>query len=81
MTHTGEKQFECEICKKKFIKRDNMKRHKNIHFKIERYILDGDIRERPHVCNICNKKYLKKSYLTEHEKSHTGTFFKNDIFS
>ena len=31
--HTGEKQFECDICEQKFRLKQQMKKHKKIHAK------------------------------------------------
>ena len=42
IVHTGEKPYECEICKKSFISNINLTVHK---------------REKPYSCDVCQKSF------------------------
>ena len=50
-------QYECPTCKKVFTRPDNLKQHKQIHFK-----------EKKHQCFKCDKTFHRRSNLLRHEK-------------
>eukprot|EP00483_Globobulimina_turgida_P007481 UN07495 len=57
-THTGLRPFQCDICKKGFAIKQNMKVHRRIH-----------TGERPYRCKVCDKGYVSKSSLNGHFKA------------
>ncbi|XP_057658449.1 gastrula zinc finger protein XlCGF52.1-like [Diorhabda carinulata] len=64
-----EKQFNCEICLKRFSHKGSLKIHSRIH-----------TGEKPFKCGICSKYFSQKIHLNDHLRSHTGEKpFKCDI--
>ncbi|XP_028517731.1 gastrula zinc finger protein XlCGF8.2DB [Exaiptasia diaphana] len=59
--YTGEKQFECSNCKKKFNQKGNMITHMRTH-----------TGEKPFECSYCKKKFNVKANLISHIRTHTG---------
>ena len=61
LVHTGMKDFQCELCEKKFSAKGNLKRHMLIHTKVK-----------AHECDICKKKFSIKYSLVQHFRIHLG---------
>ena len=59
--HTGIKDYQCEVCEKKFCQKSNLKRHMLTHTKVKDY-----------ECDICKMKFSLKSSLVRHFRIHLG---------
>lgn len=57
--HTGEKPYECNVCKRKFRQSNTMKTHMKIHSNIK-----------PYKCVICEKAFSFKASLSKHRQTH-----------
>ncbi|XP_052123995.1 zinc finger protein Xfin-like [Frankliniella occidentalis] len=60
-THTGERPYECDVCKQRFSKSSNLVVHMRIH-----------TGERPYQCDICEQGFAIKCNLVVHMRTHTG---------
>ena len=61
LLHTGKKEFQCEVCEKKFSQKFNLKQHMLIHSKVKAL-----------KCDIFKKKFTHKSNLVQHFRIHLG---------
>ncbi|XP_046979398.1 zinc finger protein Xfin-like isoform X1 [Schistocerca americana] len=59
--HFGDRPHKCQICKKSFYKRSDLRSHLNIHLGISKSI-----------CEICGRKFNHVSNLIRHSRIHTG---------
>lgn len=64
-THTGIKNFSCEVCSKRFALKGSLKKHRQVHIDKEQNI-------KRHKCNICGFATHHDSNLRRHMKIHTG---------
>lgn len=62
-SHSGERNFFCQYCKKRFIRKEDMIIHERIH-----------TGERPYACTYveCGKRFARSSDLRSHERVHRG---------
>lgn len=60
--HLKIKKFQCRICSKFLISKQNLNEHMNIH-----------TRSYPFVCKSCGKAFRQASQLSLHKRSHIGT--------
>ena len=56
--HTGEKPYECVICKMTFSSSSSLTDHKRVH-----------TGEKPYSCDVCQKSHAKSSHLSRHNKT------------
>lgn len=59
--HTNVRAFECEICKKFYKTKRDLKLHLMVHSV-----------QRPHKCSMCSKTFLSTSKLKQHLNIHSG---------
>ncbi|CAL1296246.1 unnamed protein product [Larinioides sclopetarius] len=60
LNNRGQKSFRCEICKKSFSRKHNLKQHSRIHSGVK-----------PFTCNICHKAFFYKCNLVTHLRTHS----------
>ncbi|XP_057668943.1 zinc finger protein OZF-like [Diorhabda carinulata] len=59
ISHSNKKPFSCDICGKKFSRKENLSRHKYVHTEVK-----------PHMCHICGKGFIQAPSLTDHLRTH-----------
>lgn len=64
-THTGERPFQCRLCRRSFTTKGNLKTHISVH-KI------NPLLSPVHSCTLCHKKYSTAHALQQHINTHTG---------
>ncbi len=57
--HTGFRPFECDVCKRRFTRRETLLSHTKSHLDI-----------RPYSCCICNKTFKRRAHVTCHIETH-----------
>lgn len=62
ISHTGERNFECHICKKRFAQSGALSRH-------IRVVHDG---AKDYTCEICHQSFTAKATKDNHMRIHTG---------
>lgn len=72
-THTGEKPYECTICKCRFTQSYSLANHMRIKHSSEKNkslekepAVPSD--EKPYLCNLCGKRFRHRSTLNMHIK-------------
>ncbi|CAH8548310.1 unnamed protein product [Schistosoma curassoni] len=58
-THSGIKQFICDICEKGFTRSDHLMTHRRTH-----------TGERPYECKICDRRFARSDERNRHTKTH-----------
>ena len=86
LTHTGEKQFQCDVCQESFRLPNHLKRHKLTHKEknircdhcpkmfSDQKLLDLHLKNigKEFSCNFCTKTFERKENLKVHLRLHTG---------
>ncbi|KAF6073793.1 zinc finger and BTB domain containing 41 [Phyllostomus discolor] len=60
--HTGEKPFECDICRQRYSTKSNLTVHRKKHSN------ETDFHKKEHKCPYCNKLHASKKTLAKHVK-------------
>ena len=68
ITHTWETSYQCNFCKKKFPRKDDLTRHMITH--------TGETYQ----CFLCKNKFSRKDKLLKLMRTHTGTQNINEVF-
>ena len=80
-THSGEKPFECHVCKKRFSVKSNLTMHKKMHllckicrreiiqpYDVQEYFVE-DEHTKQFTCNKCDEKFSDSKKLVKHSKT------------
>uniref|UniRef100_A0A2H1VJD2 SFRICE_024432 n=1 Tax=Spodoptera frugiperda TaxID=7108 RepID=A0A2H1VJD2_SPOFR len=60
--HTGQKQFQCDVCSKRF----------SVKFTLIEHIKHHDSNYQPIECKLCGKQFAYKNNMMRHLRIHTG---------
>uniref|UniRef100_A0A182M2I1 Protein krueppel n=1 Tax=Anopheles culicifacies TaxID=139723 RepID=A0A182M2I1_9DIPT len=61
LVHNGRKEFSCDRCEKRFVRRSSLQQHLNIHRNIRKY-----------KCEYCEQSFCDRSSLRYHLAKHRG---------
>ena len=59
LVHTGKKDFQCEVCEKKFSQKSHLVQHFRIH-----------LGEKPYGCAKCEKWFTRSDTRDQHIRTH-----------
>ena len=68
-THTGIKQWTCDICGKLLSSKESITRHKAVFHQ----------EERPYECETCGRTFKIKDTLKKHQKTHGEKKYKCEV--
>lgn len=72
--HTGEKPFECDICRQRYSTKSNLTVHRKKHSN------ETDFHKKEHKCPYCNKLHASKKTLAKHVKRQVSSRFRNGLY-
>lgn len=61
--HLNAISFNCKVCNKKFVSKQNLREHNFIH-----------LNKKPFKCTFCGKKFRQSSQLCLHKRSHKKNY-------
>ncbi|KOB75285.1 Klumpfuss [Operophtera brumata] len=60
-TPDAQRQYECEICLRRFARSDMLTRHARLHSGVK-----------PYACPVCGQVFSRSDHLATHQRTHTG---------
>ena len=60
-TDRRNKEYECDVCEKRFTRPDHLVVHQRTH-----------TGEKPFECDVCEKRFTRPNDLVVHQRTHTG---------
>ena len=61
ITDRRNKEYECDVCERRFTTRGYLVVHQRTH-----------TGEKPYECDVCQKRFSLKGNLTKHQRTHSG---------